>query len=143
MGITILIIDDDPYIREDLCHIVRLEGYEPTGAANGLIGLELAFEYSPDVILSDVDMPLLDGYGVLEALRAKKMLERTHFFFMTAHDVEVVYKKTGIPKNHILRKPFSMELLFKILTDHLQSAGSSIQVNSAKARNNPFNELQS
>src|SRR5262245_27965479 len=67
---TILVIEDEPEMRRNLTTILRLEKFRPLAAENGRVGIELARREKPDLILCDVMMPELDGYGVLQALRA-------------------------------------------------------------------------
>jgi len=66
---TLLIIEDESTIRNDLAEILIFEGFEVLTAENGLTGLQLATEKLPDLIVSDVMMPEMDGYELLTALR--------------------------------------------------------------------------
>ena len=66
----ILVIEDEPEMRRNLTTILRLEKFHPLPAENGRVGVELAKKEKPDLILCDVMMPELDGYGVIAALRA-------------------------------------------------------------------------
>lgn len=81
---TILIIEDEPEMRRNLATILRLEEFHALTAENGRVGLEIARAKSPDLILCDVMMPELDGYGVLRELRAEAATEATPFIFLTA-----------------------------------------------------------
>jgi DNA-binding NarL/FixJ family response regulator len=80
----ILIIEDEPEMRRNLATVLRLEKYQPLTAENGNIGVELAKRERPDLILCDVMMPGLDGYGVLQALREDAQLALIPFVFLTA-----------------------------------------------------------
>src|SRR4026207_2039324 len=64
----ILVIEDEPEMRRNLVTILRLEKFQPIAAANGCSGIEQARKETPDLILCDVMMPELDGYGVLKEL---------------------------------------------------------------------------
>ena len=66
----ILVIEDEPEMRRNLTTILRLEKFHPLPAENGRVGVELAKKEKPDLILCDVMMPEMDGYGVIAALRA-------------------------------------------------------------------------
>jgi len=81
---TILIIEDEPEMRRNLATILRLEEFHAITAENGRQGIEMARSKSPDLILCDVMMPELDGYGVLRELRAESSTEATPFIFLTA-----------------------------------------------------------
>src|SRR5271165_6035543 len=80
----ILVIEDEPEMRRNLTTILRLENFHALAAANGRIGLELTKKEKPDLILCDVMMPELDGYGVLAALRADAETVAIPFIFLTA-----------------------------------------------------------
>ena len=81
---TILIIEDEPEMRRNLATILRLEQYRTLTAENGRAGIEVLKEEVPDIILCDVMMPELDGYGVLKEVRAMPATEATPFIFLTA-----------------------------------------------------------
>ena len=81
---TILIIEDEPEMRRNLATILRLEEFHALTAENGREGISMARAQSPDLILCDVMMPELDGYGVLRELRAETSTEATPFIFLTA-----------------------------------------------------------
>jgi len=81
---TILIIEDEPEMRRNLATILRLEQFHPVVAENGRAGVEAALREKPDLILCDVMMPELDGYGVLRELRANTATKATPFIFLTA-----------------------------------------------------------
>jgi DNA-binding NarL/FixJ family response regulator len=80
----ILVIEDEPEMRRNLVSILRLEKFQPIAAENGQAGIEAAKRDGPDLILCDVMMPELDGYGVLAALRADSATAATPFIFLTA-----------------------------------------------------------
>ena len=64
----ILLIEDNYDIRHNTAEILELSNYKVLVAENGKIGVEMAMEYSPDLIICDIMMPVLDGYGVLHAV---------------------------------------------------------------------------
>jgi DNA-binding NarL/FixJ family response regulator len=80
----ILVIEDEPEMRRNLTTILRLESFHALPAAGGRIGIELAKKEKPDLILCDVMMPELDGYGVIAALRADSETVTIPFIFLTA-----------------------------------------------------------
>src|SRR5215471_21628524 len=80
----ILIIEDEPAMRANLEDILELEGFLPILASNGKEGIRLALEQQPDLILCDIMMPDMNGYAVLEALRAEPSTVRIPFVFLTA-----------------------------------------------------------
>ena len=80
----ILVIEDEPEMCRNLTTILRLEKFHPLSAENGCVGVELAKKERPDLILCDVMMPELDGYGVIAALRANAETVTIPFIFLTA-----------------------------------------------------------
>lgn len=80
----ILVIEDDTLIRESLADLLSAEDYQVVCAENGVIGIGLARKELPNLIICDVMMPGVDGYGVLEALHSEPQTSTTPFIFLTA-----------------------------------------------------------
>ena len=80
----ILLIEDNDHIRENTAEILELANYEVTTASNGKIGVEMALKHLPDLIICDIMMPVLDGYGVLHAVQKNDAIKNTPFIFLTA-----------------------------------------------------------
>jgi DNA-binding NarL/FixJ family response regulator len=80
----ILVIEDSPEMRRNLITVLKFEKFQPLGAENGREGVELAKREKPDLILCDVMMPELDGYGVIQALREDPATVTIPFIFLTA-----------------------------------------------------------
>lgn len=82
----ILIVEDEPDIREAIAEALREAGYQVSTAENGLVGLTLAQTEHPDLILLDIKMPVLDGLGMLEQLRADAWGVTAKVVMLTAMD---------------------------------------------------------
>jgi len=80
----ILVIEDEPEMRRNIATLLRYYEYAPITAENGRVGIQAARREKPDLILCDVMMPELDGYGVLHELQADTALARIPFIFLTA-----------------------------------------------------------
>src|SRR5262245_2326203 len=80
----ILVIEDEPEMRRNITALLRYNDYHPIAAENGLDGVEVARREKPDLILCDVMMPKMDGFGVLQALQSDAALARIPFIFLTA-----------------------------------------------------------
>src|SRR5450432_1993705 len=80
----ILVIEDETAIRNNLARFLRAEGYAVTAAENGVVGVAAARTERPHLIICDIRMPELDGYGVLAALRQDATTARIPFMFLTA-----------------------------------------------------------
>jgi CRP-like cAMP-binding protein/ActR/RegA family two-component response regulator len=116
MNKKVLIIEDNDDIRENVIEILELAGYSVTSASNGKEGVELAFKDVPDIILCDIMMPELDGYGVLYLLSKRPETITIPFIFLTAK-AEHFDRRKGMEMgaDDYLTKPFDdMELLSAI-----------------------------
>ena len=80
----ILIIEDQTPMRRNIALLLEMEGFEVVTAANGALGLDCARKENPDLVVCDVMMPEMDGYAVVQALRAEKKFATTPFIFLTA-----------------------------------------------------------
>jgi len=110
---TILIIEDNNDIRESTAEILELAGYQVYQAENGKTGVDLAYQQKPDVILCDIMMPELDGYGVLYMLSKNADTASIPFIFLTAKAERVDFRKgMEMGADDYLTKPFDdIELL--------------------------------
>jgi DNA-binding NarL/FixJ family response regulator len=81
---TVLLIEDNADMRRNITTILEMENYRVIACADGRSGINRARESSPDVILCDIMMPELDGYGVLREVRSDRALENLPFIFLTA-----------------------------------------------------------
>ncbi|MES2377859.1 MAG: response regulator [Bacteroidota bacterium] len=113
MSKKVLIIEDNNEIRENIVEILELAGYEVFAANNGKVGVDLAVKNLPDIILCDIMMPELDGYGVLYMLNKSPEAAAIPFIFLTAKAERVDLRKgMEMGADDYLTKPFDdMELL--------------------------------
>lgn len=113
MSKKILIIEDNDDIRESTAEILELAGYETFTAINGKIGVEQATKHHPDLILCDIMMPELDGYGVLYLLHKNPRTATIPFIFITAKSERADMRKgMEMGADDYLTKPFDdIELL--------------------------------
>lgn len=104
---TILIIEDNAPIRENTAEILELAGYRVLTAENGKLGVELALADHPDLIICDIMMPVLDGYGVLHIVNKNPELTGIPFIFLTAKSERVDFRKgMELGADDYLTKPF-------------------------------------
>jgi DNA-binding response OmpR family regulator len=116
----ILVIDDEPPVRENLVRFLRLEGYEPMEAGDGLSGVELAMRAPPDLVLCDLNMPRLDGCGVLARLRANTATAAVPFVFLTAStDIDDARIGYLLGASEYVTKPFNFAVLGAIIAQRL------------------------
>src|ERR1043166_6132841 len=79
----VLVIDDSPEVKDLVGETLQVNGYQVFAAEDGLSGVRLAQQYLPDLILCDVNMPELDGYATLTALRQQSATATIPFIFLT------------------------------------------------------------
>ncbi len=104
-GETILIVDDDLDIRELLSDRLDAMGYTPVEAADGVLGLEAIRREAPDVVFLDIQMPRLDGFGVLRQLQEERL--DPVVVVITAHgSVERVVEAMRLGAYDYVEKPF-------------------------------------
>lgn len=113
MAKTILVIDDNNDLRENTAEILDLAGYKTLTAENGKRGVEVATKEKPDVIVCDIMMPELDGYGVLHLLRKNADTQNIPFIFLTAKTERSDFRKgMEMGADDYVTKPFEdIELL--------------------------------
>ena len=117
----ILVIEDEEFIRENLIELLEIEGFEAIGAENGFVGVSLAKQCQPDLILCDVMMPELDGYGVLNALREDCVTGTIPFLFLTASaDRNNLQKIRELGMNDYILKPFNIDKFLAAITNRLE-----------------------
>jgi two-component system, sensor histidine kinase and response regulator len=114
----ILVIEDEPQIRNNLAEILTLHQFDTATAADGAQGVEMAQHQIPDLILCDVTMPKLDGFGVLAQLRQTAQTAQIPFIFLTSHDDRPSTRKgMELGADDYLTKPCTaQELLSAIQT---------------------------
>lgn len=78
---SILLIEDNDELRENTAEILELANYKVTSAENGKVGIQAALEKKPDLIICDVMMPELDGYGVLHLINKPRVIWCSFYFF--------------------------------------------------------------
>lgn len=113
---NILLIEDNLDIRENAIEMLELEGYNVIAAANGKIGLHLAKERLPDIIVSDVMMPEMNGHEVFDELKKDETTRHIPFVFITS-SVEKKEIQAAIDKGAAgyIRKPFEAADLYNAI----------------------------
>ncbi|MBA3921350.1 MAG: response regulator [Nostocaceae cyanobacterium] len=119
--IKILIIEDDAITSNIFKDILETEGFETIIALNGLIGIQQARTHSPDLIICDIIMPEVDGYGVLDALRQDPVTAIIPFIFLTGSDTQTAIRRgMNLGADDYLIKPSTVEELLKTIAARLQ-----------------------
>jgi CRP/FNR family cyclic AMP-dependent transcriptional regulator len=110
---TLLLIEDHALIRENTAELLELAGYDVLTAENGKLGIEQALATRPDLVICDIMMPVLDGYGVLQIFNQHPQLAGVPFIFLTAKTERADLRRgMALGADDYLTKPFdSSELL--------------------------------
>jgi CheY-like chemotaxis protein len=111
----VLVVDDDRDLREVLVEILLVYGHRVTSASDGVHGFDQACSTRPDVILTDIDMPILDGPGMVLRLHGyDRGLERIPIILVSgAPDLQSRASQVGTP--YFLSKPYVIDELLSVL----------------------------
>jgi len=117
----VLLIEDNDNIRLNTAEILELSNYDVIMAENGVIGVAMAIEHKPDIILCDIMMPMLDGYGVLHAVQKHEAIKNTPFIFLTARtERSDIRKAMEMGADDYITKPFTGTELLNAVDSRLR-----------------------
>lgn len=117
----ILLIEDNEALRENTAEILTLANYEITTAENGKIGVEKAIANPPDLIVCDIMMPVLDGYGVFQIISKNPYLQHIPFIFLSAKSERTDLRKgMEMGADDYITKPFSDSELINAIRARLE-----------------------
>ncbi|WP_420322026.1 response regulator [Flagellimonas sp.] len=120
---TVLLIEDDIALRENTAELLELSDYEVFTAPNGKIGIQMAKEKMPDIVVCDIMMPEVDGYGVLEELSTDETTKHIPFIFLSAKtEHKEIRKGMDMGADDYLTKPFEEEDLISAIESRLAKA---------------------
>lgn len=117
----ILVIEDEDAIRENIVETLRLNDFEVSSASNGEDGIQVALQYEPHLILCDIMMNGMNGYGVLDAVRRSDSLSLTPFIFLTAKsDRASMRYGMELGADDYIPKPFTTNELLSAINTRLE-----------------------
>lgn len=117
----ILVIEDEEAIRDKIMTVLRYEGFETLGAAEGDEGVSAAADNSPDLIICDVLMPRMNGYGALSALRANEKTAAIPVIFLTAAASRADQRKgMELGADDYITKPYTVDELLSAVRTRLE-----------------------
>lgn len=138
----ILIIEDHAELRENTAEILSLAHYDVFTATNGKTGVEMAQEHMPDLIVCDIMMPVLDGYGVLHLLSKDSRTAGIPFIFLTAKAERTDFRKgMEMGADDYLTKPFDDTELLLAIEVRLKKAAAGPPRNEEKRLPDSGSEL--
>jgi CRP/FNR family transcriptional regulator, cyclic AMP receptor protein len=119
----ILLIEDNDIIRNNTAELLELSNYKVEVAENGKTGVEKAIQSNPDLIICDIMMPVMDGYGVLHAVHKNEILKHTPFIFLTAKTERVDFRKAmDMGADDYISKPFTATELLTAVDSRIKKA---------------------
>ncbi len=119
----ILLVEDDTTLRENIAELLELSGYDVSSASNGKMAVDMARKEPPDLVLCDIMMPEMDGYGVLETLSSYENTRYIPFIFISAKtEKQDVRKGMNLGADDYLTKPFEEEELISAIACRLEKA---------------------
>ncbi len=134
----ILVIEDEAILRDEVVDWLTFEGYDARGAEDGVVGVDYAIRMVPDLIICDITMPRLDGYGVLSEVHSNPATASVPFVFVTARaSHEDVRRGMSLGADDYITKPFT-------LAELLQAVGTRLQKKAAQEQQHEreVNQLQ-
>lgn len=141
----ILAIEDEVPILENIIETLEIEGFEVYGAPNGHAGIQMARKHLPDLIICDIMMPELDGYGVLLELRSDMLTATTPFIFLTARaDRAAMRQGMELGADDYLTKPFTAAELMAAVSarlKHVEDVKNKFSSEIEKLRSNMIHAL--
>ncbi len=112
---NILIIEDDATVRENLEELLKFKGYTVFSSADGKEGLDMAFKKEPDLIISDIMMPEMDGYEAMQYIRNQTRWQNIPMVALTAKAMSDDKQKCiDAGANDYLAKPINLEKLLDV-----------------------------
>jgi len=118
---TILVVEDNPAILEDVSEMLELARYKVITAVNGKEGFELAVKQLPDLIISDIMMPVVDGFGLLHLLRHESLTEAIPVIFLTSKTERNDFRNAmESGADDFITKPFNNDELLKAIENRFK-----------------------
>ena len=137
---TILLIEDDTTLRENTAELLELSNFRVITAPNGRIGIDKVKEHLPDLIVCDILMPEVDGYGVLESISNNPETSHIPFIFLSAKtEHKEVRKGMNLGADDYISKPFEEEELISAIESRLAKAEIVFKVLPINKRNDGKN----
>ncbi|GAB4501331.1 MAG: response regulator [Anaerolineales bacterium] len=130
----ILLVEDDDVLREMTCTVLQLENHEVVTARDGLEALTLFQQTSPEMVVSDIGMPFMDGYGLLDAVRKLPEGAAVPFLFLSAYsERKDIRQARELGADDYLSKPFEMRELLEAVRTRLARRRAALLFDTREA----------
>lgn len=138
----ILLVEDDDVLREAARQLLDIEGYEVLSVGNGIEALKVFPDFLPDLIISDIYMPKMDGFGLLDSVRSLENGFSTPFLFISASSTRRnVYQARHLGADDYLFKPFDMLELLDAVRVRLDRRRTILLIDTREAHLQTVNML--
>lgn len=127
MGLKVLLVDDEDFLRSFYSHYFVNKGFTVFEADNGLDGVSVAEAEKPDLLILDLIMPGMNGFGVCKALRENPSFDKTTIIITSAKSYKPdIDKALELGADAYVVKPVEFDELFKIATEKMKKRGSGV-----------------
>jgi CRP-like cAMP-binding protein/CheY-like chemotaxis protein len=135
----VLLIEDDIVVRENTAELLELANYHVITASNGKLGVNLAKKHLPDIIICDIMMPELNGYGVLQILSKEIVTKHIPFIFLSAKtERKDIRKGMDLGADDYITKPFDESELFSAIESRL----AKLAIINENSKSTEINEVE-
>ncbi len=117
----ILLVDDNAYIRDVLGRLLELQNFKVVTAEDGRSGIEASEDLSPDLIITDIEMPRLDGVGMIKALRSQSKFSQVPILAITAYGHWAEARAIEAGADRAMVKPIEPDMLFECIEQLLDA----------------------
>jgi CheY-like chemotaxis protein len=119
---TVLIIDDDPHFRSGFKELLELETYQTLEAENGLLGLNIMRQYLPDIVVCDLEMPVMNGFELLRTVKSDPQFAKIPFVMVSGrHDEQSLKSAYDLGVSAYLTKPLGITDFLSTIVYHLDT----------------------
>lgn len=106
----VLVVEDEPSLLESIVDILTFEGHTVAGVKNGKLAVEYIQAYLPDIVITDVMMPEMDGYQLVKVIRDDPLTAATPVILLSGHtDPDFIREGLALGANLFIKKPFKLE----------------------------------
>ena len=118
----ILVVDDNAYIRDVLCRLLELKCFKVVTAEDGRAGIEVTEAENPDLIITDIQMPRLDGVEMIKALRNQSRFSKVPILAITAYGHWAEARAIEAGADRAMVKPIEPDLLIELIEQLLETS---------------------
>lgn len=119
----VLVVEDEPSLLESIVDILTFEGHSVTGVKNGKLALAYIHTHLPDIVISDVMMPEMDGYQLVKIMRDDPVTAATPVILLSGHtDPDFINQGLALGANLFIKKPFQLEDLVNAMDRILKAS---------------------